>query len=230
MEIVRERLEREFDLSLIATAPSVAYRAYLDDATMVDVDNPSELPDPSSLDHVDEPMLSATILTPAEYTGAVMELCQGRRAEMVKMEYLSPERVEFVYSLPLAEVVVNFFDQLKSRTKGYASLDYEPDGYATADLVKVDLLINHTPVDAFSTIVHRSQADVYGQGPAKGRAGQVLRRGHHPQAQAPREAEGGQEEDEEHRPGGSPPGGLRLGPPARRLRRTAPAPIRESAH
>jgi GTP-binding protein LepA len=163
MEIVRERLEREFDLSLIATAPSVAYRAYLNDATLVDVDNPSELPDPTHLDHVDEPMLRATILTPAEYTGTVMDLCQGRRAEMVKMEYLSPERVEFVYSIPLAEVVVNFFDQLKSRTKGYASLDYEPDGYATSDLVKVDLLINHTPVDAFSTIVHKTQADVYGR-------------------------------------------------------------------
>ena len=163
MEIVRERLEREFDLSLIATAPSVAYRAFLNDGTQVDVDNPSELPEPTHLDHVDEPILKATILTPAEYTGTVMDLCQGRRAEMTKMEYLSPERVEFVYSIPLAEVVVNFFDQLKSRTKGYASLDYEPEGYTTSDLVKVDLLINHTPVDAFSTIVHRSQADFYGR-------------------------------------------------------------------
>jgi GTP-binding protein LepA len=163
MEIVRERLEREFDLSLIATAPSVAYQAFLNDGTQVDVDNPSELPEPTHLDHVDEPMLTATILTPSEYTGPVMDLCQGRRAEMTKMEYLSPERVEFVYQIPLAEVVVNFFDQLKSRTKGYASLDYEPEGYATADLVKVDLLINHVPVDAFSTIVHRSQADFYGR-------------------------------------------------------------------
>ena len=163
MEIVRERLEREFDLSLIATAPSVAYRAYLNDGARVEVDNPSELPEPTQLDHVDEPMLKATIITPAEYTGTVMDLCQGRRAEMVKMEYLSPERVEFVYTIPLAEVVVNFFDQLKSRTKGYASLDYEPEGYATSDLVKVDLLINHTPVDAFSTIVHRGQADTYGR-------------------------------------------------------------------
>jgi GTP-binding protein LepA len=163
MEIVRERLEREFDLSLIATAPSVAYEAYLADGTKVEVDNPSDLPDPTHLDHVDEPMLRATILTPAEYTGTVMELCQGKRADMTRMEFLSPERVEFVYTIPLAEVVVNFFDQLKSRTKGYASLDYEPEGYATADLVKVDLLINHTPVDAFSTIVHRSQADFYGR-------------------------------------------------------------------
>ncbi len=163
MEIVRERLEREFDLSLIATAPSVAYRAYLENGSVVDVDNPSDLPAPTVLDHVDEPMLRATILTPAEYTGAVMDLAQSRRADMVRMEYLSPERVEFVYRIPLAEVVVNFFDQLKSRTKGYASLDYEPDGYATAELVKVDLLINHTPVDAFSTIVHRSEAESYGR-------------------------------------------------------------------
>ncbi len=163
MEIVRERLEREFDLSLIATAPSVAYRAFLSNGSEVDVDNPSELPEPSLLDHVDEPILRATILTPAEYTGTVIDLCQTRRGELVEMQYLSPERVEFVYSIPLAEVVVNFFDQLKSRTRGYASLDYEPEGYATAELVKVDLLINHTPVDAFSTIVHRTQAETYGR-------------------------------------------------------------------
>ena len=146
MEIVRERLEREFDLSLIATAPSVAYRAFLTDGTELDVDNPTELPDASRIDHIDEPMLSATIITPSEYTGTVMELCQSRRAEMTRMEYLSPERVELVYSLPLAEVVIDFFDQLKSRTKGYASLDYEPEGYDTANLVRVDILINHTPV------------------------------------------------------------------------------------
>ncbi|HLN17108.1 MAG TPA: translation elongation factor 4 [Acidimicrobiales bacterium] len=163
MEIVRERLEREFDLSLIATAPSVEYRAFLTDETEIDVDNPTDLPEASRLDHVDEPLLTATILTPTEYTGTVMELCQMRRGEMLRMEYLSPERLELVYRIPLAEVVVDFFDQLKSRTKGYASLDYEPAGYATANLVRVDLLINHVPVDAFSTIVHRSQADAYGR-------------------------------------------------------------------
>jgi GTP-binding protein LepA len=163
MEIVRERLEREFDLSLIATAPSVAYRAFLTDDTELDVDNPTELPEASRIDHIDEPILRATILTPAEYTGTVMELCQSKRAEMTKMEYLSPERIELIYRVPLAEVVVDFFDQLKSRTKGYASLDYEPDGYATANLVRVDLLINQVPVDAFSTIVHRDQADYYGR-------------------------------------------------------------------
>jgi GTP-binding protein LepA len=163
MEIVRERLEREFDQSLIATAPSVAYRAHLTDGSVVEVDNPSDLPDASRLDHVDEPMLDATLLVPTDYLGAVMELCQQRRGEMKKMEYLGPERVEFLYRIPLQEVVVDFFDQLKSRTKGYASLDYEPAGYDTAALARVDLLINHQPVDAFSTIVHRDQADSYGR-------------------------------------------------------------------
>ena len=163
MEIVRERLEREFNLDLIATAPSVVYRAHLSDGTEVDVDNPTDLPDASRLDHIDEPLLSITILTPSEYLGPVMDLCQSRRAEMTKMEYLSAERVELGYVIPLAEVIIDFFDALKSRTKGYASLDYEPQGYVTAQLVRVDLLINHEPVDAFSTIVHRSSAEYYGR-------------------------------------------------------------------
>jgi GTP-binding protein LepA len=163
MEIVRERLEREFDLSLIATAPSVAYVAHLTDGGDLRFDNPSEMPDASRLDHIEEPMLRATLIVPSEYIGTVMELCQARRGDLGHMEYLSPERLELVYRIPLAEVVVDFFDQLKSRTKGYASLDYEADGYQTANLVKVDLLINHMPVDAFSTVVHRSQADTYGR-------------------------------------------------------------------
>ena len=163
MEIVRERLEREFDLAIIATAPSVVYRAFLSDGTEMLVDNPTELPDASRLDHIDEPMLDITILTPSEYLGSVMDLCQSRRGEMVKMDYLSTERVELRYSIPLAEVVIDFFDALKSRTKGYASLDYEPSGYITSQLVRVDLLINHEPVDAFSTIVHKSNADYYGR-------------------------------------------------------------------
>ncbi|HYA67220.1 MAG TPA: translation elongation factor 4, partial [Acidimicrobiales bacterium] len=163
MEIVRERLEREFGLALIATAPSVAYVAHLTDGQDVRFDNPSEMPDPSRLDHIDEPMLKATLIVPADYIGTVMDLCQAKRGELGHMEYLSPERVELVYRIPLAEVVVDFFDQMKSRTKGYASLDYEPDGYQTANLVRVDLLINQVPVDAFSTVVHRSQADTYGR-------------------------------------------------------------------
>jgi len=163
MEIVRERLEREFNLSLIATAPSVVYRAFLSDGTLVNIDNPTDLPDPSRLDHIEEPMLDISILTPSEYLGAVMDLCQSRRAEMKKMDYLSTERVELRYVIPLGEVVIDFFDALKSRTKGYASLDYEQSGYQTSQLVRVDVLINHEPVDAFSTIVHRSNAEVYGR-------------------------------------------------------------------
>ena len=163
MEIVRERLEREFDLSLIATAPSVEYRAHLTDGTTVDVHNPSEMPEPQKLDSIEEPYLQATILSPTEYTGTLMDLCQSRRGDMVRMEYLSPERLELVYRLPLAEVVIDFFDALKSRTKGYASLDYEPAGYETSELVKIDILLNGVPVDAFSAIVHRSEAQEYGR-------------------------------------------------------------------
>jgi GTP-binding protein LepA len=163
MEIVRERLEREFNLALIATAPSVIYRAFLTDGTEVDVDNPTDLPDSSRIDHIDEPMLNITVLTPAEYLGTVMDLCQSRRGEMIKMDYLSTDRVELRYAIPLAEVIIDFFDALKSRTKGYASLDYDQSGYITSDLVRVDLLINHEPVDAFSTIVHKSNADYYGR-------------------------------------------------------------------
>jgi GTP-binding protein LepA len=163
MEIVRERLEREFGLALIATAPSVAYEVHLTDGTEMNVDNPGDLPDASRLDRIEEPMLTATLILPSEHIGTVMDLCQARRGELGRMEYLSPERVELVYRIPLAEVVVDFFDQLKSRTRGYASLDYEPAGYETANLVKVDLLINHVPVDAFSTILHRSAAEVFGR-------------------------------------------------------------------
>jgi GTP-binding protein LepA len=163
MEIVRERLEREFDLSLIATAPSVEYRAHLTDGTVVEVHNPSQMPEPQRLESIEEPYLRATILSPTEYTGTLMDLCQSRRGEMVRMEYLSPERLELAYRLPLAEVVMDFFDALKSRTKGYASLDYEQAGWETADLVKIDVLLNATPVDAFSAIVHRSQAQAYGR-------------------------------------------------------------------
>ena len=163
MEIVRERLEREFNLALIATAPSVVYRAFLTDGTELDIDNPTDLPDSSRIDHIDEPMLNISILTPSEYLGTVMDLCQARRGEMVKMDYLSTDRVELRYSIPLAEVIIDFFDALKSRTKGYASLDYDQSGYITSQLVRVDLLINHEPVDAFSTIVHKSNADYYGR-------------------------------------------------------------------
>jgi GTP-binding protein LepA len=163
MDIVRERLEREFGLSLIATAPSVEYRAHLTDHSVVEVHNPSEMPEPQRLEFIEEPYLRATILAPTEYTGTLMDLCQSRRGEMVRMEYLSPERLELAYRIPLAEVVMDFFDALKSRTKGYASLDYEEAGWETADLVKIDVLLNGTPVDAFSAIVHKTQANEYGR-------------------------------------------------------------------
>ncbi len=163
MEIVRERLEREFDLSLIATAPSVAYKATLTDGSTIEIDNPTDLPDASRIDHIDEPLLTATLLVPVEYLGAVMELCQQRRAEMKKMEYLSPERVEFVYTIPLQEVVVDFFDQLKSRTKGYASLDYEHVGLP--DRVALARRPAHQPPAGRRVLHDRAprQADAYGR-------------------------------------------------------------------
>ena len=163
MEIVKERLEREFGLALIATAPSVEYRVQRTDGTVVEVDNPAELPDPQRIAHIEEPYFKVSLISPKEYTGTLMELCQQRRGELDKLEYLSPERVELHYLMPLAEVVVDFFDQLKSRSQGYASLDYEPAGYRQSPLVKVDLLLNNVPADAFATIVHRDKAFDYGR-------------------------------------------------------------------
>jgi GTP-binding protein LepA len=163
MEIVRERLEREFNLSLIATAPSVEYRVHRTDGTLETVDNPADLPSPDKIDSVEEPFLKATILTPASYAGTIMDLCQTRRGEMVKIDYLSPERMEIVYRIPLAEIVIDFFDMLKSRTQGYASLDYEPSGYDVSKLVKVDIMLNGQPADAFSSIVHTDKAYDYGR-------------------------------------------------------------------
>jgi GTP-binding protein LepA len=163
MEIIRERLVREFDLDLIATSPSVAYEVHRTDGTVERIDNPSAMPAPTELDRIEEPYLRCTILTPTDYTGTVMDLCQTRRGEMLKLEYLSPERIELVYRIPLAEVVRDFFDQLKSRTQGYASLDYDDDGYDAAALVKVDVLLNGVAADAFSAIVHRDKAYDYGK-------------------------------------------------------------------
>jgi len=163
MEIVGERLEREFGLSLISTAPSVEYHVNMPTGEMIEVHRPSELPNAGTYDSIDEPMLRASVLTPSEYTGTVMDLCQTRRGTLDKMEYLSPERVEIVYRMPLAEVVIDFFDQLKSRTQGYASLDYEPDGFERSDLVKVDIMLQGDVVDAFSAIVHRDNSYEYGR-------------------------------------------------------------------
>ncbi|MGW0229518.1 translation elongation factor 4 [Actinopolymorpha singaporensis] len=161
MEIVRERLEREFNLDLISTAPNVVYRVTMEDGSEVVVTNPSEFPR-GKIAEVHEPVVRATVLTPADFIGAVMELCQSRRGQLQGMDYLSEERVEMRYTLPLAEIVFDFFDALKSRTRGYASLDYEPTGEQVADLVKVDILLHGDPVDAFSAIVHKDKAYTYG--------------------------------------------------------------------
>src|SRR5690606_12633162 len=161
VEIVRERLEREFDLELISTAPNVVYEVTMEDGSTTQVTNPSEFPG-GKIREVREPVVRATILAPSEFIGAIMELCQSRRGELLGMDYLSADRVEMRYTLPLAEIVFDFFDQLKSRTRGYASLDYEPSGDQAADLVKVDILLQGEVVDAFSAIVHRDRAYKYG--------------------------------------------------------------------
>lgn len=166
LEIVRERLTREFNLDLISTAPSVVYQVTMEDGTVHEVTNPSEFPE-GKVREVREPMVQATILTPSEFIGTIMELCQARRGIMGEMNYLSEERCEMHYELPMAEIVFDFFDALKSRTRGYASLDYEPEGDQAADLVKVDILLQGDTVDAFSAIVHKDKAYAYGTMMAK---------------------------------------------------------------
>lgn len=161
LEITRERLEREFDLALISTAPSVSYDVTMEDGTQMVVTNPSEFPE-GKIQKIEEPMVSATILAPSEFVGTIMELCQSKRGQMGGMDYLSEDRVELRYRLPLAEIVLDFFDQLKSRTKGYASLDWKAEGQEAADLVKVDLLLQGERVDAFSAITHKDKAYSYG--------------------------------------------------------------------
>ncbi|MGW9555368.1 translation elongation factor 4 [Nocardiopsis sp. NPDC055551] len=161
LEITRARLEREFNLDLISTAPNVIYRVEMEDGTEHVVTNPSEFPD-GKIDSIHEPMVKATLLTPSDHIGQIMELCQERRGELQGMDYLSEDRVEMRYILPMAEIVFDFFDALKSRTKGYASLDYEPIGEQVADLVKVDILLQGEPVDAFSAIVHKEKSYAYG--------------------------------------------------------------------
>ncbi len=161
LEIVRERLEREFDLDLISTQPNVVYDVTMDDGKQIHVTNPSEFPE-GKIASVSEPIVRATVLAPSEFIGAIMELCQQKRGQLRGMDYLSEDRVEMRYTLPLAEIVFDFFDQLKSRTRGYASLDYEPDGEQVADLVKVQILLQGESVDAFSAIVHKDKAYSYG--------------------------------------------------------------------
>lgn len=161
LDVVRERLEREFGLDLIATAPNVVYRVEMEDGTEHTVTNPSEFPE-GKIDKVHEPVVRATVLAPSEFIGAIMELCQQRRGSLLGMDYLSEDRVEIRYTLPLAEIVFDFFDQLKSKTRGYASLDYEPTGEQSAELVKVDILLHGDKVDAFSAVTHKDKAYAYG--------------------------------------------------------------------
>ena len=162
MEIVRERLEREYSLDLLATSPTVRYQVHLTNGTSIEVRSPTEMPDPGTIESIEEPYIRATIISPSEFVGPVMELCQNRRGTHVGMDYLSPNRVQIRYDLPLAEIVLDFFDILKSSTRGYASLDYEPIGNQESDLVKVDVLLAGESVDALSIICHREFA--YGQG------------------------------------------------------------------
>ena len=171
MEIISERLDREFDIPLVTTAPNVAYEVHMEqtllrgnEPAVLRVSNPAELPLPNKVDYILEPVVNAMVLCPSEYIGAVMQLCEGRRGDMQKMDYLTEERVELHYELPLAEIIFDFFDKLKSSTRGYASLDYEPAGMRRSHLVKVDILLNGEPVDAFSSIVHRDKAYEYGKG------------------------------------------------------------------
>ncbi|WP_203648272.1 translation elongation factor 4 [Secundilactobacillus yichangensis] len=163
MDVVQERLEREFNLDLITTAPSVTYRANLTDGTVKEVENPSEMPDVAAIKTIEEPFVKATIMTPNDYVGAVMELCQRKRGQFVTMEYLDDYRVNVIYKMPLSEIIFDFFDKLKSSTKGYASLDYELDGYRESDLVKIDILLNGDKVDALSFISHRQFAEKRGR-------------------------------------------------------------------
>ncbi|MEO6857116.1 MAG: translation elongation factor 4 [Solirubrobacteraceae bacterium] len=163
MDIVRERLEREYDLELLATMPSVEYEVTLTDGTVLPVHSPNDMPDPAGVAEVREPFIRASILSPKEFVGQIMELCQERRGEHAGMHFLSPERVQLTYDLPLAEIVLDFFDQLKSRTRGYASLDYDITGLRESDLVKLDILLAGDPIDALSMLVHRSKAQAAGR-------------------------------------------------------------------
>ncbi len=163
MDIVRERLEREYDLELMTTMPSVEFEVTLENGDLVEVHNPNDMPDPSKIREIREPMIRASILAPKEFVGTIMELCQEKRGTHAGMHYLSAERVQLTYDLPLAEIVLDFFDQLKSRTRGYASLDYDLNGVAPSDLVKLDILLAGDPVDALSMVVHRSKAQDSGR-------------------------------------------------------------------
>ena len=242
MEIVQERLEREFNMDLITTAPSVLYRVTTTDGEVQEIDSPAKLPDAGRIKVIEEPVITAMILTPAEYVGGILQLCQDKRGVQKTLEYLASDRVLVTYELPFNEVVLDFYDKLKTISRGYASLDYHVTGYWPSPLVKLDILVNGDPVDALSIIVHRDMAYERGRAlaakmreliprqmfevaiqaaiggriiaretikaHAQERAREVLRRRHHAQAQAAREAEGRQEADEAGRQGRNPAGSV----------------------
>ena len=259
LEIIQERLEREFDLDIVITAPSVVYRVHQSDGEVLELHNPADYPDPTRIDHVEEPWIKATILVPDEFLGGILQLCTEKRGLQQELTYVG-NRAMVVYRLPLNEVVYDFYDRLKSISRGYASFDYHLDGYGESDLVKLDVLINGDRVDSLSMIVHRSNAETQGprhlreaqgadpapelpggdpgrdrrpdrrardgQGVPQGRARQVLRRRHHPQAQAPGEAEGRQEAHAPGGPGRDPAGGFPGRPEDGLIVRVRPAAAR----
>ena len=163
MDVIQERLEREYNLTLITTAPSVNYKVYKTNGEMLEVDNPAKLPPPTEIDYVEEPYVKATTIVPKDFVGTIMELSQEKRGEYQSMEYLDETRVSVVYHLPLSEIIYDYFDKLKSATKGYASLDYELIGYQQSPMVKMDILLNGDPVDALSIIVHKDRAATRGR-------------------------------------------------------------------
>ena len=201
LEIIIERLEREFDLDLVTTAPSVEYRFTLTDGTVKSIENPTNYPDPATIAGAQEPFVDAHIYTPSEYVGSLMELCQNRRGTMVDMKYMDADRVDLHYELPLGEIVYDFFDAIKSRSRGYASYDYEMKGFKESKLVKLDMLLNGDMVDALSMIVHADKAYEKGR-----RLAERLKEKHHPQKEAAGKAEGRQKEDA---PAGFGPGAQR---------------------
>jgi GTP-binding protein LepA len=163
MEIIQERLEREFNMTVITTVPNVSYKAYLTSGEELEVNNPSDFPDPSKLDRIEEPYIKATIITKSEFIGSVMGLCIGKRGSIVNQSYLTIDRVELIFEMPLAEIVFDFYDKLKSISKGYASFDYHQIGYKTSDLVRLDIRLNGDPVDALSALIHRDHSYTFGR-------------------------------------------------------------------
>ncbi|HQX71053.1 MAG TPA: translation elongation factor 4, partial [Bacteroidia bacterium] len=163
MEIIQERLEREFNMTVITTVPNVSYVSYLTNGDVYEIHNPSDFPDPSKMDHIEEPYIKAQIITKAEYIGAIMTLCINKRGVIIGQNYLTTDRVELMFEMPLAEIVFDFYDKLKSVSKGYASFDYHPIGYKTSDLVKLDIRLNGEPVDALSALIHRDHSYTFGK-------------------------------------------------------------------